>query len=380
MALSFVLLMGAGLLIISAMRMGSEPLGFHFEHVATTRVALPNYRYSTDAQRTLAYDQLLERLERMSGAMGVALSSKMPPEAGGNQVLEIQGRTVEQGSGMHDVGADAVSPRFFDVLTIPLRRGRVFSAQDRPNSAPVAVVNEALVREYFPHADPVGQQIRIGGGAMPWLTVVGVVGNLKHTQLMNEMSWVETPIFYRPLTQEPRRFIQVAVRGAGPMGQEIQREIAAVDPAIPLDEVEPLASRLNRTLAYPRFRAMVLAMFALGALMLAAVGLHGVLSHMVTQRIPEFGVRRAVGAQTHDLLLLIAWQGGVPVLVGLGAGIALTLMFSRVLANLLYGIRPADPKVLVAVSVAMLAVAALAVLLPAGRAARVDPMTALRDE
>ena len=383
MALSFLLLIGAGLLMSSALRMGSEPLGFRPDRVVDTRVMLPAFRYATDAQRTLAYDRLLERLEHLPGAARVTLTSKLPPEAGGNQVLEVQGRPVAQGSEIHDVGADAISPGFFDVLSIPVRRGRVFNSQDRETSPPVAIVNEALAREYFRDTDPLGQQIRLAGGTMPWLTVVGVVGNLKHTQLMNEMNWFETPILYRPLSQEPRSSIQVAVRVAGDTGsmeQQIQQQIAAIDSSIPINEVEPLGSRMSRALAYPRFRAMVLALFALAALVLSTVGLHGVLSHLVAQRIPEFGVRKALGAQTHDLLLLIAMEGGLPVLAGLGAGIALTLAFSRVLANLLYGMESADPKGLAAVSLTLLAIAGLAIMLPAKRAAAVDPMIALRDE
>jgi putative ABC transport system permease protein len=218
---------------------------------------------------------------------------------------------------------------------------------------------------------------------MPWLTIVGVVGNLKHTQLMNEMTWFETPILYRPYTQEPRPSMQLAVRSAGDigtLGQQIQRQIAAVDSSIPMNEVEVLTARVAKTLAYPRFRAMVLALFAIGALVLSAVGLHGVLSQLVAQRMPEFGVRKAVGAQTRDLLFLVARQGGVPVLAGLSAGICLALGFGRVLTSLLYGMRAADPKVLIAVSLALLIVAGLAILLPAQRAARVDPMIALRDE
>jgi len=383
MALSFMLLMGAGLLMASALRMGSVPLGFNPDRVLAARVALPVFRYSADAQRMRAYDQLLEHLERLPGAAGVALASKVPPEAGGNQTLEVQGRPVAAGSEVHDVGADAVSPGFFDVLSIPLRRGRSFDARDREKSQPVTIVNEALVREYFPNADPLGHQIRIPGGPMPWLTVVGVVGNLTHTQLMNEMTWVETPILYRPLAQEPRQFVQIAVRSRvdiGSLGHQIQRQIAAVDPFIPATDPEVLTARLAKTLAYPRFRATVLAFFALSALLLSAVGLHGVLSQLVARRIPEFGVRRAVGAQTSDLLLLVARQGGVPVLAGLVAGICSTLAFNRVLANLLYGIRPADPGVLAAVSLMLLVVAGLAILLPARRAAYVDPMIALRDE
>jgi putative ABC transport system permease protein len=210
-----------------------------------------------------------------------------------------------------------------------------------------------------------------------------VVGNLKHTQLMNEMSWVESPILYRPLAQEPRSSIQIVVRtanGAGSLTQEIQAQIAAVDPTIPINIVETLPSRLAKVLAYPRFRAAVLAFFALGALVLSTVGLHGVLSQLVARRIPEFGVRRALGAQTHDLLFLVAREGGTPVAAGLATGICLALASNRVLANLLYGVQTADPRVLAAVSFTLLAVASLAILLPATRAARVDPMTALRDE
>ncbi len=382
MGLSFLLLIGAGLLIESAFRMQNAPLGFEPDRVLAARVTLPVPKYAMPAMRLRAYDQLLERLERLPGAVRVALTSKVPPEAGGNQILAIAGRQSAEGNEVHDVGADAVSPAFFDLLRIPLR-GRAFDGRDRETSPPVAIVNEALVREYFPHTDPLGRQIRIPGGDMPWLTIVGVVGNLKHTELMNEMAWVETPILYRPLSQEPRPSIQIAVRStgdSGALGSEVQKQIAAVDGSIPIGEVEALNTRLARILAYPRFRATVLAFFALAALLLATVGLHGVLSQLVSQRVPEFGVRRAVGAQTRDLVWLVARQGGFPVLAGLMLGIGSTLAFSRVLANLLYGIQPADPNTLALVSLLLSAVAALAILLPARRAAGVDPMTALREE
>jgi putative ABC transport system permease protein len=383
MALSFVLLIGAGLLMTSALKMGGERLGFNPDGMAATRVSLPGFRYSTESQRLLAYDRLLERLESLPGVTGVALASKVPPEAGGNQALEIQGGPVVKGNEMHDTGADAVSPGFFDVLNIALLRGRAFNAQDRDHSPPVAIINDALVREYFPHENPLGQQIRLSGGTMPWLTIVGVSGNLKHTQLMNEMSWVETPILYRPLAQEPRPAIQVAVRASGDVGLmagQIQKQIAAVDSAIPMNDVEMLSARLAKTLAYPRFRAVVLAFFAVGALLLSAVGLHGVLAQLVAQRMPEFGVRRAVGAQEHDLLLLIVRQGGGPVLIGLAVGLSLAVAFGRVISRLLYGVQTADAGVLAAAALTLVMVAGLAIVLPAVRAARVDPMVALREE
>jgi predicted permease len=373
-ALSFVLLIGASLLMTSALRMGSENLGFNPDHLFAGNINLPPSRYSTDTERRQFYDRLQERLS------GIALASKIPPEAGGNQTIEIQGRPVDQATALHDIGADAVSPSFFDILSIPLHRGRSFHSQDRETSQPVAIVNEALTREYFPHADPIGQQIRIPGGQMPWLTIVGVVGNLKHTQLMDEMTWVETPILYRPLAQEPRPRFQIAARASAESQKEIQRQIADIDPLVPIAALESINSRLAHSMAYPRFRAMVLAFFAFSALLLSAVGLHGVLSQLVAQRTPEFGVRRAVGAQTYHLLLLIARQGGIPVLIGLGAGLAATLAFSRAIAVLLYRIQPADPAMLAIVTLSMLAIAILAIALPATRAARVDPMVALRDD
>jgi putative ABC transport system permease protein len=376
MAFSFLLLTAAGLLMTSALRMGSEPLGFNPSQLLATRVSLPATRYSTDQQRIEFYRRLL-------AISGIAIASKIPPEAGGNQVVEIQGRSVSSGAEVHGVGADAVSPEFFDLLSIPLRRGRAFGTQDRRDSQPVAIVNESFAQRYFPDTSALGRQVRLQGGKMPWLTIVGVVGNLKHTELMNEMTWVETPILYRPLTQEPRESMQIVVRSPAGMesaGKEIQRQIAALDPSIPINDVESLASRVAKTLAYPRFRAMVLAFFALGALLLSAVGLHGVLSQLVVQRTPEFGVRKAVGARTHHLLLLIARQGGLPVLAGLAVGLGLTLGSGRILTNLLYGIQPANPKALALVAVSLLGVASLAILLPALRAARVDPMIALRDE
>lgn len=243
MALSSMLLIGAVLLLASALRMGSEHLGFEPGNVVTTSVSLPSFHYSTDTQRTHAYDRLLERLQQIPAAMDIALASNVPPQGGGNQVLEVQGRPLAVDDEIHDVGADAVSPQFFDVLNVVLRRGREFDARDRENSQPVAVINEALSREYFRHADPLGRQVRIAGESMPWLTIVGVVGNLKHTQLMNEMNWIEWPILYRPLAQEPPSSIRIVMRGTGGAGsltREIPEQIAAVDTTIPRGRARPL--------------------------------------------------------------------------------------------------------------------------------------------
>ncbi|MBI2687296.1 MAG: ABC transporter permease [Acidobacteria bacterium] len=362
MSLSFVLLIGAVLLLSNALHMRLEPLGYDPDGILATRIGA----------RDDIYQRLLERIP------GAALASKLPPNVGGNQTLERQDKPVVKGAEIHDTGGDAVSPEFFNLLRIPLRAGRVFTDADTAASRQVAVINESLAAKYFPDGDPIGRRIRIGGGNMQWLTIVGIVGNTKHTEFMNETRWVETPILYRPMSQEPRPAMQLAVRGYS--AQHIQAEIAAADSAIPIGEIEPLTVQLGQKLAYPRFRAVILGFFALSALLLSAVGLYGVVSQLVARRIPEFGVRKAIGAQTGHLLWLVFRQGGAPVVLGLAAGAAFVLASNRLLANLLYGMTPSDPEALTAVSAILLLVALLAMLAPAIRAARIDPLTALRDE
>jgi predicted permease len=375
--LSFVLLCGAGLLLRSALGMGAESLGYHAGHVFHMGTSLPMPRYREPARRVEFYNRLLDRLD------GAALASRVPPYAsdGGSEAIEILGRPVEAGLEPHDAGLDTVSPRFFDVLDIPVLRGRDCNSQDRENSSQVAIVNEALAREYFPKGDLIGQQVRLArppDALMPWLTIVGVVGNVKHPELMNEMSWVETPVLYRPILQDPRPAINVVVRAEG--GRHIPEQISALDPSVPINDVEPVTAEISKVLAYPRFRALVLSFFAITALILSAVGLYGVLSQLVSQRTSEFGVRKAVGAQERDLVLLVVRQGVLPVVIGLFCGAVSTIALGRLLTKLLYGIQPADPDVLIGVSLIMLVVAGIAVAFPAHRAGRVDPMVALRDE
>jgi predicted permease len=389
MALTFVLLIGAGLLIRSALQMGTERLGFEPDRVLTTNVTLPKPRYTSTAGRLQFFDSLLERLNGVAGVTHTALASRLPPYASDptNEAIEVQGRPVPSLRQPHDAGLNAVSPDFFATLDIPFLRGRPFNVADRENSTPVAIVNEALVRKYFPGVDPIGRLIRIDrrdrGTQMPWLTIVGVAGNLKHTELMNEMSWVETPVLYRPLAQDARERIGVAVRVlyiSPALGREIQRQISSLDPSTPVADVSPITTEIAKVLTYPRFRALVFSFFAAAALMLSAVGLYGVLSQLVLQRTAEFGVRKAVGAQAMDLIVLVARQGGVAALSGIAAGIGFALAFSRLLGSLLYGIQPADPSVLTLVSAALVVVSGVAMALPAWRAASIDPMVALRDE
>ena len=384
MAFSFVLLVTAVLLMSSALRMRSEPLGFRPEGATAMRIMLPMPAYAAPGQRIRFFNALLEKLQSLPGVVNAALADDFSFfDSGDSEYLEIPGRVLPPGAEIHDVNDVTISPGFFDVLEIPLRRGRQFDSQDSQDSPPVAIVSEALVREYFPAGDPLGQQIRLAQGdrRSPWLTIVGVVGTTKH--VANGMRWSGTAVLYRPLAQNPISSAEVGIRVAGDTssaGHEMQKEITALDPSIPLDTAETLDERVARLMLFPKFRANALSLFALGALLLSAVGLHGVLAQLVTQRTPEFGVRRTVGAQTSDLLLLVARQGGIPVLGGLASGLICTLAVRRALASRLYGIEPADPATIALVSLVLLAVAAIAIGLPARRAARIDPVVALRHE
>jgi predicted permease len=384
--MSFVLLTGAGLLMSSVLRFGSENLGFDPQGLVATSVPLRGPSYADAAQRAEFCRRLLDRVSTLPGVSIAALSSRTPPASGGVQALEIQGRPTPD-LPLHDVGADSISPAYFSTLGIPLRQGREFDVRDVSGAPAVAIVNESLVREYFPGVNPLGRQIRTidrADSRASWLTIVGVVGNVKHTVLMNEMTWVTSPMLYESIAQNPAQPVSVIVRpvpsAIGAIQPRLQSEIASLDPSIPRADLESIQTGIARNLVYPRFRASLLSFFAVMALVISAVGVHGVLTQLVAQRTSEFGLRRAVGASTANLLFLIARQGGLPVAAGLVAGIAATIAIGRLISGLLYGVHPVEPATILTVSAILLAVACIAMALPARRAAQVDPMAALREE
>ena len=374
MAASVVLLWGAGLLMQSVLRMEDADLGFDPRGVVTGSVSLPRAHFSNAAARAQVWQRFAERA-------GVGLSSRVPPYGGGTEIMEIPGRQSPE-RGPRDTGDVAVDGSYFRVMRVPLLRGRYFDARDAADDAPAAIVNSALVQEYFAGADPLGQHIRLWNGreATPWLTIVGVVGNEKRWPLLQEMNWVANAEVFRPVAQDPRQSMNFVARGGGDLRAAVQSAVAAVDAGIPLPDVESMEQRLATPLAYPRFRAAVLAAFSGCALLLAAVGLYGVLAQLVARRTREIGVRRAVGAQTRDLVLLVAKSGGVPVAIGLAIGMGSTLGAGRLVRSLLYGLKPDDPATLATIPIVLLAVAAIAMAAPARRASRVDPMTALRED
>jgi putative ABC transport system permease protein len=378
-SLSLMLLSGAGLLMRSALKFGAADLGFDPDNVMVMRSSLPAERYAEPSDRLRFYEELKTRLNAIAGIEGSTAAANVPPYGAGSPEVEIEGRGR---AGLMDT--NAVSEDYFAVLHIALRRGRLFTAQDGPGSAPVAVVSEKFASSYFPGVDAIGRRVRVWGSKnAPWLTIVGVVATERRPELMREMSWRESSELYRPMRQEPMGSFVIAIRTHGDWadtGRAMERAIAGIDEDIPVGEISSMRDQLGSYLKYPRFRAIVLDQFAALALLLAALGLHGLLSQYVTQRTRELGLRMAIGARTRDIVRLVAVQGGVPVLAGVALGMALTVALTGYLTSLLFEVSPGDPWTMVAAPVALLAAAAMAMAKPALDAVAVDPMVALRDE
>ena len=383
--LSLMLLAGAGLLIQSVARFASAPLGFSPDRLLTMSISLPSTTYATNGQRIRFLNQVTESLRAISEAQSAALTSALPVRGvQGFSVLEVKGRATPVPSAPHDVGGASVSPQYFSVVRLPLQRGRLFDSADQEQTQPVAIVNEALAEKYFANEDPIGQHIRYFGGTDPWLIIVGVVANEKRSTVYQEMSWVETPTVYRPITQQAPSSSHVLIRtatSAGRVGDIVRKLVAAIDPSVPVADVRTMQQILDKEyLAYPRFWALLLGAFAALALLLAAVGLYGVLAQMVAQRTQEIGVRMALGARTTDVLAATMKEGMLLVGAGVALGLGGTWLLTRFLAALLYGVQAMDPLILAGVSGVLILASLLAIYIPARRAAGVDPMVALRYE
>jgi predicted permease len=390
MALSLVLLMGAALLIESVMQFAGAPLGFEPRGLMTVGLSLPSNDYRTGAQRTRFCERVLEAVGIRDDVQALAFSTVLPLRSGrGSHVLSIEGRPEPSaGTAVHDIGVQSITPDYFAAMSIPRLRGRSFGAVDHEGTVPVAIVNQALAGRYFPGEDPIGRRIRFfnqGTAGNPWLTIVGVVSDEKRTTPYDEMAWADAPVVYQPLAQNAPAndvYLLIRSRAADPGGASaaIHQQIARIGPGVVVGEVEKAERLIDRYVAHPRFRAVVLGSFACIALILAAAGLYAILAHLVGQRTHEIGVRMALGARQRDVLTLTMREGLQLAMTGVAAGLVAAFWLMRVLASFLFGVRARDPVTVSAVSLLLLASALLATYLPARRAASVDPITALRCE
>ena len=382
--LSMVLLAAAGLMIQSFVRLGAVPLGFQPDHLLTAQVALPPSAYTDLGRRFSFYEALVIRLGALPGVEGAALSSGVLGFDGGSSSrLSMAGRAPIEN--LEAVRVENISSGYFRVLGIPSLQGRQFDPRDRRDSQPVAIVNEQLVHRYFPRENPVGQQIKLGRpeDKAPWLTIVGVVGNEKRATVYQEMSYDEPALVYLPVDQTPPISMVLLLRAAGnPMGLSpvLQAEVTQIDSNVPVYDIETMVQRESEFLVHPRFRALLMGILAGITLLLTAIGLYGLLAHLVSQRTHEIGIRVALGASRQEVLRLVIWGGLRMTVIGLAVGIALALASTRLLSGLLFGIKSTDPITFVAVAILLCVVALLACWVPAQRAMRVDPMVALRYE
>ena len=382
---SLVLLAGAGLLIESIANFASAPMGFKPDRLITMTVSLPPLSYQKPEQQTAFYDQVRNRLLALPGVEGVGMSTQVALKGSvGLSPLLVEGRpSPDPKNVLLDTEQQHITDGYFRFMGIPFQRGREFQWADRGKSAPVAVVNRALVRRYFANEDPLGKRIRFPGGVNPWLTIVGVASDEKQSSTFHEMAWAEPPIVYRPLAQQPAAAFDLVVRLASPQtlsGARIQQEIFKLGPDVRISDVFPMQHEVERYTAYPRFRAILMGAFAGFALLLAAVGLYGVIAQWVAQRTQEIGIRMALGAQRCDVLGLVMKQGMLLAGIGAGLGLMAALLLGRFLKSLLYGVRAQDSLTFTAAAGLLMTVAVIACFVPASRASRIDPAIALREE
>ena len=387
-SLSLALLIAAGLLIQSVNRLASVPLGFRTSRILTVSLNLPSWKYSKEARRLNFYRDLMDHTAALPGIESAAFASSLPLNNGRwpGSTVSVEGRPKPNpATTPPDASEAAVTADYFHVMGVALEKGRPFDETDGPGMPPVAIVNQALAHKYFPKENPIGQRIQVGdpGTDKPWLTIVGVVSDEKDHEFFHEMAWDDIPLVFRPVSQDPPTRGSLVLRTLHHqigLGAAIQKQIANIDASVPVGEIETMDARLSALLAYPRFRAVMIGAFAALALILAGIGLYGVLSHLTAQRTNELAVRMALGARKQDVVALVIRQGLILTITGLFAGLLLALSLTRLLSGFLYGVKPADPLTLIAVSLLLVIVSLLATYLPARRAANVDPMVAMRYE
>jgi putative ABC transport system permease protein len=383
-ALSLLLLAGAGLLVKSFARLQAVDPGFDPEGVITMRVSLPGARYREPARKAEFYAALMERLKAVPGVESAGATIALPLNGsnyliGRGFIREGRPETPEEAD---NASYAVVTPDYFRAMRIPLRAGRFFDERDGMESAKVVVINEAFARKAFPGEDPVGKRIHIWRDEKFPREVVGVVGDTKPESLDAKDAALQMYVSHRQDAGWGGLSLVVRARGAEPesLVSRVREEVRALDRQLPVYDVKALRQVVANSTAYRRVAMFLMAGFAAAALLLAGVGLYGVVSYSVAQRTREIGVRLALGAQGRDILGLVVRQGMLLTLAGLALGLACAFALTRLITGLLYGVTATDPVVYLVVSLLLAAVALLACLVPARRATKVDPMVALRYE
>ncbi len=375
-ALALILSIGAALLLRSLFQLQQVDTGFHPDGVMTAVVTLPQARYKEAARQLAFYRGVILRLKALPGAVSAAAAYPMPFGMGyEGHPFQIVGRAVRENEPVLLGQARSVTPGFFSTLGIPVKRGRVFTEQDATGAPRVAIIDESLAQQYWPGEDPLGQQILEGGVQS---TIVGIVG---HTQ-QSDLATADQGVFYYSFYQAPIPFATVLVRNFGnPVPAAALREaVNSVDPAQPIYDAKTMQERVSATMAGRRFTIVLLGVFAVTAVFLAALGLYGVINYGVTQRTQEIGIRVVLGARRAQLLSLIVGQGLRITVFGLALGSIAAFAVARLLPNQLFGVSAFDPATFVGMATMLAAVALFASYVPARRAMKLDPVEACRYE
>ena len=383
LSLAVVLLAGAALMVRSVSRLVDAPVGFDEDGVLTLGLSLDGPAYDDNARAARAFqDRLLEHVRAMPGVQAAALSGQVPLGGNGDASgIHVAGRRSANPSEDPFAERYSVTSDYFRAMGIPILRGRGFTEHDRADSEPVAVVSRTAARAIWGDADPLGARARVGDpDSGPWFTVVGIAGDVRH----RDLAVAPTPQIYLPQSQRTDGLLVLVVRAPGTdaaaLANTARAAVRELDPTVPIYDVATTRELIDRSAAPRRFVMTLLGAFAAAALLLAALGIYGVVSHAVGQRTREIGIRVALGATPGDIRRLVLSSGTAVIVSGLAAGVAAALAVMRLLRALLYEVSPRDPAAL-ALAAATLAVVALAAhWLPARRAARVAPSTALRDE
>jgi putative ABC transport system permease protein len=384
-ALALLLLIGAGLMIKSFRRLQEVKPGFEPANLLTMRVALAEAKYPNFQKSKAFFDQLLERLKARAEVKSVGATNLLPfGGLGGDRAFLIEDQPVAPGAPHPDEQIRFVSAGYFSTMGIPLLKGRDFNERDLPDTPPVAIVNQVLARKYWPNGEAIGKRISFSTKNPKWYEIVGIGGNVKHRGLDLE----DKPEFYVPFTQPlfagaNMQPMFVAIRTPvepSSLAATVRDEVATIDPDQPISNVLTMDQRIADSVAPRRFNMFLLALFAVLALLLAAIGIYGIMAFSVAQRTHEIGVRMALGARRRDVLKLVLGNGFKLALIGIAVGVAAAFAVTRLMQTLLFEVSPTDPMTFLIDALALAAVALLACYIPARRAMKVDPLAALRYE
>ena len=379
-AVALMLLIGAGLLIKSFARLQQVDPGFERENVLTAQLGLPSTRYATPADRAAFWRRLVDKAREIPGVTTVGLTTNVPLNGNvSSGSYSIVGYTPGPGEPEPHARQEIVGGDYFHAMKIPIREGRVFTAGDTVDAAPVAVVDKFMADKYFKGRSAVGQEIQRGSPTSPRIRIVGIVGTINGIDLGQP---VLKERIYRPVTQAtPGGMALVLKTGLEPtrLVAPLRSAVKELDPELPLSDVQTMEQWVDRSLAIRRAPTTLLTIFGAVALLLSVIGIYGVLAYGVTQRVREFGIRQALGANQQSILSLVLRQGITRVGLGIGVGLAGALALSTYLESMLFGVSARDVPVFLTVTVVLFAVALLACYIPARRATRIDPMIALRD-